>query len=230
MVALAQSCVFYSDKDLDEDPRQAAYEYLKKDVLGDLFRAIEVADFFDRYQAIREDRNASTALGRLYFGEYFNENNLVYEGYEGGFWGTITPTDIPGTYKVIPMYADPTVTSYNIEVTPERRFIISSNPESKALPPSYWVSDYGLDMECTASISERNIVIEALDLKYTETTGKMDTKAHITSTAEPAMMYLCREGSFENEPYAGVLNYEIENDIFKDEFSVRFHNGKYEIL
>ncbi len=230
MVALAQSCIFYSDRDLEEDPRQTAYEYLKREALGDLFRAVEIADFFDRYQAIKEDRDASTALGRLYFGSYLNESDLVYEGYEGGFWGTITPTGIPGSYQVIPMYADPTVISYNIEVTPERKFIIRSKPSSKALPPSFWVNYYGMELECTASISEGYIIIENLDMNYIETTGKMDTKAHITSTADPAMMHLCREGSFENEPFAGILNYKIENDIFQDEFSVKFHNGKYEIL
>ncbi len=228
MVAAIGSCTVYSDRDVTEDPYLESYEYLQRNILSSVFRTIEIADFFNRYLEIKEDRGAALVLGKLYFGDYFNGDNLVYEGYEGGFWGSIKPATEPGRYLVTPYYSAPEGIIYNVEITPERRFIIHTKPQTKDLPLDYWIEETVFEVECTASIRENYIIIESLSLEYTEDTG-METMARITSTNDPAMIHLCSEGSYEIQPFSGVLEVEIENGMFHNKFHVKYYNGKYEI-
>ncbi len=227
IASLAWSCTWYSDKDMNENPQRATVEYMQNK-LNSVFRTIEIADFFDRYQKIREDRDASIVLGEWYFGGAFRQEDLVYEGYNGGLWGRIAPTSDPGMYIVNPYNYEQDVI-YHVEITADRKFLISTTPETKDIGP--WINDFTMELECTASLSGNDMIIEAMDLTYVEDSGKMKTKVLIKSTDDPARMHLCKKGSREDMPFAGTLSYDVENEMIDDEFSVRYsETKKYEIL
>ena len=98
---LLSGCVMYSDKDEVENPQLDVTDLMYFNYVEPVFRITELADFFDRYQAVRDDREQSESLGTECFGEYFMPGNLYYElNIQSRLWetgGTVYPATPPMT-------------------------------------------------------------------------------------------------------------------------------------
>ena len=101
---LVQGCVMYSDKDEIENAQVDVSDLMYFNYVSPVISMAELADFFDRYQDIRTDRDQAEALARSYFGEYFNPENLFYEEFSvHPYWGKIAVTETDGQYLVYPL-------------------------------------------------------------------------------------------------------------------------------
>ncbi len=234
MAALAlavQSCVMFNDKAFEEDPQYESVEYLHDEVLYFVFGAVELADFFDRYQDIREDREAAVALGEEYFGSHFNQKHLVFEEYSGGYpWGFINLTSTPGFYiiRTLLPYSYYQSGDFHVEVTGDREYRIRTVKTKEVGPQS---PDFTIDLDCSASVaSNGDITVGHLDLKYEEEVGKTRTKAHIMSSSSPVKLKMSRKGNISRIPFAGKLDYDIEGETFSDKFTVEYSEDKFTIL
>ncbi len=227
LALLLQSCDKYSTQRSDEDPQVSSVEYLQSYALSGVFGVIKLADFFDNYQKIREDRDAAIALGKEYFGERFYEDKLTFEKFESGL-GTIRATTTPGLYKVTYYDANGERTLY-AQVLEDRQMQITSKvPRTKDVGPT-WVP-FELEVECIATVTPENIaVIENLDLNYREESAGKVTTARITSTPDPAEVHI-RQEYRPFYPFSGILDYKIGGDVINDEFSVRFSEDKFDII
>ncbi len=226
-----QSCVMFNDKDFEEDPQYESVDYLHDEVLSHVFSSIELADFFDRYQDIREDRKASEALGKEYFGGHFNPKHLVFEEYSGGYpWGSINQAAAPGSYIIRSLlaYSYYQGGDFHVEVTGDREYRIRT-VETKDV--GVFSPEFSIILDCSASVEDNGeITVGHLDLKYEEEVGKTRTKSHITSSTSPVKLKMCREGKRSEIPFAGTLDYDIEGETFSSRFTVEYSGEKFIIL
>lgn len=90
------SCVMSSDKDYVQDPGFKLATIFYNIYLEPSFRAGEMTLFFDKYQDIRQDREASLSLMKQYFGDVYP--HLYFEEAHVGSHGTIYLTQTPHSY------------------------------------------------------------------------------------------------------------------------------------
>ncbi len=233
MALLAQSCIIYSDKDEPEKPRFETARLMHYNVLLPVYKSIELVDFFDRYQAVREDRDAAVALGREYYGDYLNEEHLVYENYLSNI-GSIHITDVPGKYIIQTQseyYGDNDEVFY-VEVLGDRRYHIATTvPETKLYIPPVFIADSEIKLDCTATVGQDNVaVIETMYIKYEEKAGEGITTAEITSTDSPVKIQFCSRETGADKPYSGVLEFKLSGELVNDEFSVKYSDREFKVL
>ncbi len=231
LALLSQSCITYTDKDEDENPQLQSAIFIHSHILRDVAAAIELADFFDRYQAVREDRDAATSLGMEYFGDRFILNNLVYERYDG-YRGSILVTDVSGEY-VMDMNSFPINDSglrLHAEALGDRQYhITTEHPDTRGVPPHYQA--VGLEMDITASVAQNGTAtIGNLNIIYRELSAGKSTTVNVTSTPDPAQFRLCTSLQPTYLPYSGILDYKIGGDMINDEFSVKYNEETFDIL
>ena len=139
---LLSGCVMYSDKDEVENPQLDVTDLMYFNYVEPVFRITELADFFDRYQAVRDDREQSESLGAECFGEYFMPGNLYYEEFSVyPMWGKIFLTDSPGEYVCIPASSrqwNNIYTEYSVKALGDRRYSISCDTSDD--PDKTWKS------------------------------------------------------------------------------------------
>ncbi len=227
---MSQACISSPDKDKDENPRRESVEYLNYEALSKAAWSAGLADFFDRYQDIRQDRDAALALGREYFGAAFHPQHLVYERYYAGIFGEIYLTETPGQYRITYSTEGPGNIVFNVETLEDRRYRITSKTIYTKDPGPQW-TPFEIVLECTATITPEGIaVIENLDLGYREIAADKTTTARITSTPASAKFRLFLEHAWDRMPFEGTLDYQIGGDLINDKFSVRYSGDKYDIL
>ncbi len=231
LALLMQSCVVSTTKTDGETPQFQSVRYLNDAVLEQTLWSITLADFFDNYQKIKEDRDAAIALGKEYFGDRFMPEWLVYENYESGTMGKIHLTDVPGLYKIVnlPRMGSGMIELY-VEVSEGRKYHVTTKmPRTKETGPM-WMG-FKSEIECTATVTPEGIgIIENLDIEYIEENNKKITEARITSTSDPAKFRIFNENVWNFTPFAGTLDYEIGGDVINDEFSVKYSESKFDIL
>ncbi len=233
LALLSQSCLIYTDKEELESPQLESAQLMHNNVIMPVYMAIEMADFFDRYQAVREDRDAAIALGREYYGDGLYEEQLVYESYYGD-GGRILLTDVPGRYIVIPRsrYTDDGDVKYYVEALGDRRYhITTKEPRTRLYIPPVQIADSEVELDCTAAVGPDGLtVIEEMDIKYEELAGKQTTTAEITSTPSSVKLQLCNKGLGNYMPFAGILKFSISGGLVNDEFSVQYSERQFNIL
>ncbi len=232
LALLMQSCIMYTDKDDKENPQKEVLAILHERALNSVLQTIKLADFFDSYQAVRQDRDAALLLGYEYYGDNLLENLLVYENYQGGMNGYIETTPEAGEYIVTPyLIHNSSEIQYRVKVEGDRKYrITAGSPETKDLP-YFYNTDVKIVLDCSAYISpEGEMIIESLDMRYIEKNGKQETTAHIRSASETVKAPMADEEYGFKLPTSGVLDYQTESNMFKDNFSVRYTDYKYEIL
>ncbi len=231
LALLTQSCVMYTDRDEEENAKLESLAVLHEIPLNSVLQTVKVADFFDNYQKIREDRDAALSLGKEYYGGGLYEDYLFYERYHGGSAGRIDLTDEEGRYIVTPSFPNnkPEV-RYYVEVEDGRRYRITTAPPTKDLPPFYF-SDFSVTLDCIASVSEDGtIIIKYLDMSFIEVNGTQEVEATIRSTSDPVESSIKYDAEHIMIPTSGVLDYEITGFISSDKFSVSYYQGKFGIL
>lgn len=228
-VGAFSGCVMYSDKDEAENPQLDVNDLIYLDCIEPVFRVAELADFFDRYQSIREDRVQAEALGEEYFGDSFDPSELFYEEFTvRSYWGKICRTANAGEYIVYPagnrwndMYTD-----YHVKALGDRSYRIvcdSSDDEGS----TYWKS---VATEATVRYDADNIMhVGNLNTVYREDIEGESVIVEVTSADGSLTMPLCREGEFSTYPRSGALQFSISGDV-SDVFSVRFHDDVFEII
>ncbi len=231
LALLAQACVTYTDKGMDESPQRQSVEFLHNAVIQSVYVTIETADFFDRYQKIREDRDAAIALAKEYYGEKFNDSHLVYESFFGRQGGKILLTSVPGQYIMEPgsPYTYEDDTKYHVEVLEDRRYrITTEKPGTKSLPPIF--TEFAVGLECIATVNpDYTVVVEKFDMDYSEEARLQITKATVRSTQDP-VKYRLGENAWEMVPFSGTLDFTISGELVNDSFSVKYNNNDYQIL
>ncbi len=236
LALLMPSCIIYTDKDDKENPQEETLAILHDGAVNSVIQSIKISDFFDRYQDIREDRDAALKLGYEYYGDRLNEEFLFYERYSGGFSGNIEAAAVEGQYTVTPLLRDLYYSDikYHVEAAEGRRYNITTRPpETKAVSPDVYVRDTELtiELDCSAYVSEEDgIVIEKLEMRHIERIGKQTVTVHISLGSETVRAKLAEESTYTKIPSSGVLNYEIESNMFNDQYSVRYTDGNHEIL
>ena len=222
-------CVMYSDKDEAENPQLDVNDLIYLDCVEPVFRVAELADFFDRYQAVREDREASEALGLEYFGDSFDPSELFYEEFTARpYWGKVILSDNQGEYVVYPagnrwndMYTD-----YNVQVLGSRRYRIvcdSADDDSRV----YWKS---VATDATVYYDADDIMhVEILDIVYTEDIEGESVTVEVTSDDGSLAIPLCSRGEYNVYPGSGIMQFSISGDV-SDVFSVRYHDDVFEII
>ncbi len=231
LALLMQSCITYTDKNSPVTPESESFKFLETFALEHLSEAVEITDFFDRYQDIRNDRTAAVNLGKQYYKEHFNEDKLFYEEYDGEDRGRISATQFPDLYIVRPSLPDEDYKDKDLQVKVigERRYRITSIPYTRTAP---WLPEYDLTVECTATVNDENdIIIESLDIRYHESENGRETTAHITSTADVTKIHICTEDGRIGRPYTGTLDFDIAGQDFTERFAIRYsENDNFEIL
>ncbi len=230
LALLSQSCHKYSTEKPFENPQISSVKYLHSNALSHVLKAVNLTDFFDRYQELRQDRDAAIALAKEYFGDRFQEDNLTYEKFHS-WMGSIFSTTTPGLYKIVYYdHSEDGEQTLYAEVMEDNRIRITSKvPRTKDVGPT-WIP-YEIDVECTAAVTPENIaVIENLDLKYEEKAEGNVTTARITSTPEPVEIRLRTVYDRAFLPIAGILDFTIGGTFINDEFSVKYSEDKYSLL
>ncbi len=234
LAILSQACVIHTDKDEQEDPRQQSFQHMQYNLLRPIYMALELSDFFDRYQDIRKDREASVALGKEYYGDRFYEDLLLYENYSGGECGTIFLTDVPGHYTVFPntVFTNDEELKYNVEALGNRKYRISANTtKTRFAPPPIQTAESSVTIECTAEIGDDNVaVIGRLEIEYEELSGDQVTRAKISSGSDFLKIRFCLGEPQHYLPYSGSLDIKLSGKLTNDEFSVRYTENQYNIL
>ena len=101
LVLLAQvSCKIYDDEDSLQEPAYMVVQQTYRAYVNDLFRMVELADFYRSYREIWQDREASMQLADSYFPEgRVSEDGLYYEMADVSGWGVIKAGN-DGTYTI----------------------------------------------------------------------------------------------------------------------------------
>ncbi len=227
---LFQSCVTYTDKDKPENAKVESVELLHGKVLIPTFCVIELADFFDRYQEIKEDRAQTLLLGYECFGDRFGPGSLLYEEFTLHPWGKVRITDNPAIYIVEPEFSGYSYdfNKFYVEDLGERKYhVFSSDPETR-LYHDYVEPDMKVRIDAYVDCGvEDVIVIESLVLNYEEMGRECMSTAEITTGASAVKVNTGTDNFSDMIPYEGTLNYKLEGTLFKDEFSIRYHKESF---
>ncbi len=231
LALLTQSCVMYTDRDDDENPKEEVLEVMHKGLLNSVLHTVKLADFFDSYQEIKKDRDAAIVLGLKYYGDEFNEEELVYEGYQGYARGKIRTTPVEGQYEVTPvLHNGYNGVKYYVEVVGDRCYRIRTEPETK-FDPVVYETKTEMALDCSASVTDGDeIVVTDLAMTYSETVRKGSIEVKVLSTSDSVKANMSEGESVWKMPISGTLDYEVKSNMFNDEFSVRYSAGKYDVL
>lgn len=170
LVLLAQvSCKIYDDEDSLQEPAYMVVQQTYMAYVDDLFRMVELADFYRSYREIWQDREASMQLADSYFPEgRVSEDGLYYEMADVSGWGVIKAGN-DGTYT-IKSYGDYSCyvfrnyygyesMNYEVTVSADGYFSIKSvDPEDNA------GNDSILKIEAKARCADGNVVIEECNI------------------------------------------------------------------
>ena len=194
----------YSDKDEAENPQLDVNDLIYLDCVEPVFRVAELTDFFDRYQSVREDREASEALGLEYFGDSFDPSELFYEEFTARpYWGKVILSDNQGEYVVYPAG--------------------NADDDSRV----YWKS---VATDATVYYDADDIMhVEILDIVYTEDIEGESVTVEVTSDDGSLAIPLCSRGEYSVYPGSGIMQFSISGDV-SDVFSVRYHDDVFEII
>lgn len=226
---LLSGCVMYSDKDEVENPQLDVTDLMYFNYVEPVFRIAELADFFDRYQAIREDRKQAEDLARSYFGEHFISEDLYYEEFSVyPMWGKIFLTDSPGEYVCIPASSrqwNNIYTEYSVKALGDRRYSISCDTSDD--PDKTWKSlSVDAVIDCSSGDAAKAM---SLEIVYGEDTGGEKVAAVVTSEGGDLSIPLCRDGQISQYPDGGILHFEISGAV-SDSFDVDYGRTDFEIV
>ncbi len=227
---LMQSCVVSSEYNEDSNPRRESLEFLHHKVLNPALLSFELADFFDRYQEVRDDRGQALLLAEKYFGNGMMPEGMMYEECHMGAWGSIYLTETPGVYRLEPRFNNLPYDTYYVEALGNRRYHVAS-PQTK-LYIDYYETDMNVVMDVYFSCSSDDVlVVEEMKIIYTEGPGREEVStAEITSAASPVKCDMNELDGSYYMPHEGELDYKLKGTMFEDRFSVRYSNGNSIIL
>ncbi len=229
---MMQSCVVSTDKDNDKDARIESVKLLQEKMMTPLFYSIELADFFDRFQDIRTDKEKVLLLGYEYFGDSFMPSTLLYEEFNMGNWGKIMTTDAPDIYLLYPMFYSYQYYDIKVEALGGRRYhIVAAAPDTK-FSFEYYEPEMKVEIDAYVDCSVDGVlVIEEMSLKYTEYLRDGFSTAVITTVSSAVKVELDTEDYWADMiPYEGELNYKLSGSLFDDEFTVSYSEGGYRVL
>lgn len=201
------SCVMSSDKDYFQDPGCKLSTIFYNTYLMASFRAGEMTLFFDEYQELRQDIEASRALVKQYFGRV--DSYLLYEEVKVDSHGTIYLTKTPHSYKFEPSYwqsgsyMNSTIAGDDISIS-----VISSG------------------MTCDISMSVIDNQLYVNDIDYVGEDGN-DSRLTVM-VLRPLSMPVCSNGCYSLYPEDGLLKFAVSGSV-EDSFEVEFHNGSHSI-
>lgn len=222
--AFLQGCVMYSDKDEFEDPQLDAINIIYPSCVEPVLRMAELADFYDRYQSIREDRERAEALGTAYFGDAFDPMKLFYEEFTvNPSWGMICSEDTEGTYVAYPSQDFQDMdTEYHIIALGGRRYSISCETSGGG----GWRS-FRTEAEVYVDDSDR-LHISSLDIVYNEDVEGRNVSVEVKSAEDNLSLPLCKAGEYSYYPVSGMLMFTVTGTV-SDVFPVRFSEDSIEI-
>lgn len=212
-VLLLSGCVMYSDKDEIEEPRLDVSDLLYAGYVEPMFRAVELADFFDRYQDIREDREQAVALGTSYFGESFDAGALFYENFSAyPDWGDISRGEADGEYLCSAPYSKGLLTGitleYRVKDLGDRCYAVSCDAGDAS----------GGLMKTVEALAEFRIGedgtvrAEHLQIDYSEDSD-VDKVVAVVSGDGAVAFHLCSGGQISFYPFAGALHFDISGTV-----------------
>ncbi len=222
-IALAlsiNSCEIYTST-RDSNPREDTHKYLRPAVFSPLFSTIKITDFFDRYQDIRDDEEAVSALMNEYYTDLIGDEKLTPENFSIRNVMIHRPEQ-PDTYIV--NYADGAGDlTYYVTKKGDRSYEINTIAPMTKFSYNFYRAMYTIEGECTASVDdEGNIIIDYLDMTYTEAKDEPAATVHITSTDDPVMIHMSKAAEYNVYPFSGVLNYDITGKNYSDSFRAEY--------
>ena len=227
---LLTGCVMYSDEDEVENPRLDVTDMIYFNYVEPVFRIAELADFFDRYQEIREDREQAEDLARSYFGEHFISEDLYYEEFSVyPMWGKILlPASGGEGYVCIPASTrqwDNLYTEYSVKVLGDRCYEITCDTSDD--PDKLWKSlSVHAVVDCNSPDAAR---VETLEVIYGENVDNDKVTAVVTSAGDGLSVPMCKDGNVSQYPVTGVLHFEITGTV-TDSFDVDYGSSDFEIV
>ena len=213
LLALAiclSSCVMYNEeKEGKTVPAYDTFKMLYSDNVAHIFRAAELCSFFDNYQKIRTDRDASEALARGYFGSF---ESLYYEMAWIPGWGTIN-------------YISDGVYGINLD-----NMLLDSNYETEYMAVKredgrfqlYQQADLHQE-ELSVSIIGKQLCIESFSMSYTDSHG-VSVRMSVES-GNGLKMPLCSEGNACYAPESGIIEVSLHGNGVEDDFWIEFEKG-----
>lgn len=199
------SCVMYSDEDYPEDPSFKVAQIFYNGNFEHLFRVSELVVFFSEYQGMRDDRPASEALWRTYFGDA--PVSLDYEKASVYDWGTVTLSGEPDTYVV----------SSDAYMEGNRKYVVAIAGDGTMHVDVYQEGSDGLYFSAEMSLADGKVSIVGLDYMTEDQCGTTVS----VSVGEPLSMPVCSEGAYSHYPHSGILEYSISGEV-NDSFRVRY--------
>lgn len=200
MALVAVSCVMYSDKDDVVDPASKIATDVYNIYMSDVFRSVELCRFFDEYQTVREDRDASEELWKAYFGD--SPVSLYYERAEVYPWGTVRLTETAGEYRVEHYHNG---CESVVSVAEGKTAVSMSAPNGKTV------------LEAETGISGSLMEMSSLKMSVSDYNGSEIS----VSVVKPLQMNVCSEGDYSYIPDSGTLKYIISGEV-SDEFTVSY--------
>lgn len=218
-LAMLQGCVIYNDRDETGDASQEVAMMLYTNTVHPVFRIAELADFYEAYQKIQEDREASLALAEEYFGD--NLVSLYYEDVTVEYWGMIKKAEEDHVY-----YADSfrmwntLSTVYRVIVTGPHVYYIEC--ESVGEEGDSWKK---FMTSASVTVGDSSMRVEELVIEYVD---KDDVSAVVRSTDEIVQI---RRSSRRGVrlPYSGTLRFEISGSV-SDSFAAQFSDNGMAVL
>lgn len=210
---LLYGCTMYSDKDYVGDAADDLSTVVYLNMVSPVFYIAELADFYEAYLEIWEDRGTSLLLASEYFGDH--KIQLHYQDITVYPWGKIAKTDIEHFYlsEQSSPYAVPA--TYSVTAVGERKYEIEC--ESVGTESDSWKKFIA---SAVVSVGDNDISAERMEIYYVDIN-------------DIALQVECREPLISkrdccsypyNMPYSGVLDYNVSGGIC-DAFTVKFLSG-----
>lgn len=224
---LAQGCVMYSDKDEIENAQVDVSDLMYFNYVSPVISMAELADFFDRYQDIRTDRDQAEALARSYFGEYFNPQNLFYEEFAvHPYWGKIAVTETDGQYLVYPSVVRGGIqTVYTVKALGGRCYELSC--DATGSHDDSWRS---LVSESMIRCGDDGLIrVDAMHIVYKENSEGKEVTVEMDSSDGSMAARMCCDDIYDRYPVSGTLGFNISGYV-TDAFVISFHEYGYDIV
>ncbi|MCM1502346.1 MAG: hypothetical protein NC115_06725 [Bacteroidales bacterium] len=217
VAGILPGCVMYNDRESVTEPSTGVAKMIYVNAVSPIFRIAELADFYDAYLEIWEDRDASLELASGYFGDAVV--NLYYEEVRVHRWGKISKTSIEHVYLAESDWSSLYAT-YNVTSMGGRKFRIEC--ESSGQETDNWKK---FMTDALVSVSDDSIIVENLTINYLD---RDDILVSVNGCPEQPLTSV-RIAGISNIPAYGYLDFSISGNI-TDAFAVMFADGSMEII
>ncbi|MDE5889379.1 MAG: hypothetical protein K2H10_00010 [Bacteroidales bacterium] len=196
----------YSDKDSVGSASMDLARQMYANTVSPVLYVAELADFYEAYLEIWEDREASLLLAGEYFGD--STVQLYYQDVTVLLWGRISQTGVGHFY--LAESGDMSAT-YSVTAEGDRKYRI----ECEQIGTEYYGSWKKLMTYALVLVSDSGILVDRLEIGYID---KDDNYVQV-GCVEPLKSRRMK-GHF-SMPYSGLLDFKVSGGV-SDAFSVRF--------